>query len=156
MPKNILTQSRLKELLHYNPETGVFTRVKNNKPTGWLDNGYVKIHVAGADRYAHRLAWLYMAGRVPLEVDHDNHNKADNRWDNLNGVDRQGNKRNGPKQANNTSGVTGVYRQAGKWRVRIKVDGKFKSLGYFGTVGEAVTARKDADRKYGFHVNHGK
>jgi len=61
-------------------------------------------------------------------------------------------------QNNNTSGVTGVYwnKRDRKWQAMIKVNNKQIHLGYFEGKTEAITARKIAEIKYGFHPNHGK
>jgi len=60
--------------------------------------------------------------------------------------------RNGKLRSTNTTGYTGVtvrYNMASVvYRARIIVQGKCIYLGQFGTLDEAVTARKDAERKY--------
>jgi hypothetical protein len=76
----MITQERLKDLLHYDPETGFFSR-PNGTPTSRVPtvNGYVMIMIKGKRYYAHRLAFLYMIGRWPLyEVDHINRIRHDN------------------------------------------------------------------------------
>ena len=165
MTTNILTQARLKELLKYDPKTGLFTwLVYRGGPAikgataGCLDsNGYIKITVDYHVYKAHRLAFLYMTGSMPVEVDHENHIKNDNKWGNLLQSSRAENARNQSMHSTNTSGVMGVcwckiYK---KWRARIHVKGRNKFLGYFDTFDDASEARKTANVKYGFHDNHG-
>lgn len=161
--KNI-TEKELKRILHYCPETGVFT---------WLVNTgikHLKGRVAGAGttkyrvlsiyntRYmAHRLAFVYMTGEYPLEVDHVNHNKHDNRWSNLRSVTTKENHRNNDLNRNNTSGITGVvwHKVRKKWTASVRFDGKRKHLGIFSKKSDAIKARAAANVELGFHQNHG-
>lgn len=163
MSDNILTQKELKALLHYNPSTGVFTRIKrtsNKINVGDIagyknDNGYVLIGLKGIARRAHRLAWLYMTGSWPkYEIDHINHIRSDNRFINLREVTHQENAKNTPLRKDNISGVTGVYWVRDKWMARINIKPKYISLGCFADKFEAICARKSAEIKYGFHPNH--
>jgi hypothetical protein len=97
-----LTQRELKRHLHYNPATGVFTRrialsypSKVGEVAGTLlPIGYVSIRINGRRYYAHRLAWLYVYGEFPIEVDHRNENRRDNRISNLLSVSRSQHKIN--------------------------------------------------------------
>ena len=77
----MITQKRLKELLHYCPDSGVFTRLKSTSNrvkvgdiAGWKGkNGYIGINVGGVKERAHRLAFLYMTGDFPVfQTDHIN------------------------------------------------------------------------------------
>lgn len=161
-----LTQEKLQELLSYNPETGVFTRKvdsgrhnrwKAGTVTGTVDvHGYVLASCGGRQYKAHRLAFLYMTGDIPKEVDHINGVRDDNRWVNLRGVGRQENSRNQKKRVNNKSGVMGVYQEAksGTWYSQITVDGVTKHLGRFKEKGDAIEARLAAVAAAGFHENH--
>ena len=162
----MLTQERLKQILHYNPLTGNFTwkvrtaqRVKIGDVAGSVNShGYMRIRIDGRECGAHRLAWLYVYGQFPPEqIDHINHDKVDNRIVNLRCVSDVENKRNKTKSKNNTSGVTGVnwHKPAQKWLVRIKVNGKTLYLGLTPDFDLAVAMRKAAERKYNFHPNHG-
>ena len=159
-----MTQARLKELLHYFPVEGLFvwrvTRgsVRAGALASNLDSrGYVRIKVDRKSRRAHRLAFLYMVGWVPVEVDHRDHVRTNNRWDNLRAATNIVNNKNKSRQLNNTSGTVGVYwyKDLGRWRAKVQVDGKDIHLGYFDKFEDAVAAREAANIKYGFHPNHG-
>ncbi len=164
------TRERLREIIHYNPMTGEFRwRVRPDARKNWNTryagkiagcrdkDGYVLIGVDGHLFFAHRLAYIYMYGVVPVEVDHQNHVKDDNRLWNLRNGEHADNMRNQSLSLVNTSGVTGVHlhRQTGKWRAKLKMDGKVISLGLFDSIDAAASARRNAQNDYGFHKNHG-
>ena len=146
----MITQSRLKELLHYDPETGVFTwavrrnGIRNGGVAGGLDaKGYRKIGVDGRLYLAHRLAWLYVHGVWPqAQMDHRNGVHDDNRISNLREATNAQNSQNRALHANNTSGFPGVtwFWQRRKWMSQITFDGKRKGLGYFDDPEEAHEA----------------
>jgi hypothetical protein len=159
-----LTQQRLKEVLNYDAESGIFTWAKNRtkaskgRIAGGINGyGYLVICIDGVRHHAHRLAWMYIYGFCPNEVDHQNHVRTDNRLINLRATDRSGNARNISMPMNNKSGVIGVSwtkrlgKRNDKWEVR--ACGKF--LGYFDDFFEAVCKRKSAELQFGFHPNHG-
>ena len=87
----MITQSKLKELVNYDQDTGIFTwkkrtsnRIKIGDIIGNLHNcGYIEMGVNGKRYLAHRLAWLYVYGYMPKLIDHINTNKQDNRICNL-------------------------------------------------------------------------
>lgn len=160
-----LTQARLKELLHYNPDTGVFTRITgvSGHSVGLRvgSNHGMGYRSVGVDRiryYEHRLAWLYMHGEFPEhQIDHINHDTSDNRIENLRRVTNIENQRNRSMSKNNTSGIMGVSfcKQTSKWVAEIKVNYRKINLGRFNTIQEATRAREAANDKYGFHISHG-
>lgn len=148
----MLTQERLKELLYYCPETGVFTwkispasTTKKGDIAGNVHrSGYLRINVDKKAFYAHRLAYLYIHGYHPEnEVDHKNRNKLDNSIKNLREVSRQCNKRNCGNPSTNTSGVKGVswHKASQKWRAYIKVNNIQKEIGRHSDFLEAVYHR---------------
>jgi hypothetical protein len=157
----MLDQSRLKEILHYDPETGVFTWLKptsNRVRVGAVCDtvgpiGYVVIGLLGKRQYAHRLAWLYMTGEWPSDqVDHVNCIKLDNRWSNLRVAGKSKNMQNIGLRSNNSSGFTGVgfHAQTGRWRAFIVVAGKMVHVGLFDTIEQASRARENAAiKQYG-------
>jgi hypothetical protein len=157
MARKILTQERLKELLNYDPATGVFTwlkpvnrysMVKPGDRAGCLHKrGYIHIKVDGDCYKAHRLAWLYVHGRWPEpSIDHINRDKADNRLVNLRETDQLGNMQNKGAYRSNTSGYTGVSwnKQRNKWSAQIQFDGKLRGLGFFDDPAEAAVAYQRA------------
>ena len=140
---------KAKELLNYNPDTGVFTwkvskrGVKFGAKAGTISShGYVRIKVAGKILSSHRLAWYFIHNEFPNIIDHINGVKDDNRIINLRSCTQAENMRNTGKQNNNTSGYKGVSwsNEKRKWRVQIYTNNKNKHLGYFDSAKEASEA----------------
>ncbi len=153
-----IIQTRLKELVDYNPNTGEFRwKTEVGNIAGYIrSNGYVRIELDRKSYLAHRLVWLYVHGKWPIGIDHINHDKTDNRIENLREVTRAENQKNLPVFKNNTSGVPGVSwsKSSKKWQANIKTEGKVIYLGLFQDKNEAIKAREEAKIKYGFHPNH--
>ncbi len=157
MATAILTQDRLRELLHYDPDTGVFTnRVKRSRKTiagavaGCLSRGRVVIRLDGRLHLAHRLAWLYVHGRWPsMDVDHIDGNAQNNRLHNLRDVPHQVNIQNQRRaRADNTVGLLGVSKRGGKFLAQIAdKDGGRPRIGAFATPEEAHAAYLEAKRR---------
>lgn len=139
-----MTQGELKRQLHYDPETGLFTwlvsparGVKVGDFAGRLTSkGYVQISISRKLYLAHRLAFLYMGGTLPLEyVDHINSLKSDNRWLNLRNATRSENMKNRGKYSSNKSGFKGVSfcKSRGKYVATCCMAGKNIHLGRYAT-----------------------
>lgn len=157
--KTELTAERLRELLHYNPETGVFTwlvhrqRHRAGDVAGSKHSmGYIEMGVCGSSYLAHRLAWLYMTGAWPAgDVDHKNGQRSDNRFDNLRDVSKSVNLQNRQSAPSNSlSGLLGVSRSAARkerWTARIQgLNGRPIHLGSFDTPQEAHHAYLEMKR----------
>ncbi len=162
----MINQSELKELLHYEPDTGIFTwkvslnrKIKIGSIAGTKNKywGYIYIGLKQKKYRAHRLAWFYMTGEWPKGIDHDNHIRDDNRWLNLKEATQSKNTKNQSLRKDNKSGFTGVCwcDKWKKWVAKINVNGKTKYLGNSDNLSEAIKIRKTANIKYGFHRNHG-
>lgn len=161
MADAILTADRLREVLHYNAETGVFIWVKRlsnraveGSVAGALNRhtGYTSISIGGKLHRAHRLAFLYMTGAwPPHHIDHVNGSRSDNRWENLRPVSVSVNQQNLRSARGDThSGVLGVHRTDKKskpWCASIKVDGKERHIGNFETIEDASSAYIAAKRR---------
>jgi hypothetical protein len=108
--------------------------------------GYRQIGIDGRSYYAHRLAWLYMTGHWPREIDHANGRPGDNSWRNLLASDRSSNMRKAALRRDNSSGVVGVVRtQRGRWQAQLHVGGRCRTFGTFRTFAAAAAARDAAE-----------
>lgn len=161
-----LTAGALRQILAYDPDTGVFTFMKtrggmrSGAVAGHISRlGYREIRVCGVQYQAQRLAWLYIYGQWPSQhVDHRNLSRDDNRISNLRECTRSENKANSGIYRNNRCGVKGVtFRKSGGWQARIRKDGILYNLGYFPSKEEAGSAYSAAaERMYGeFSRSHG-
>lgn len=158
-----LSAAELRELLSYDPKTGLFVWRKTRGGTAskgsiaGADNGdgYVTIMVRKRAILAHRLAVLYMTGQEPKEtVDHINGDVSDNRWVNLRCVSHRENMKNQRLRSSNKSGVLGVSwnKSRRKWCAKIED----KHIGLYEEFSDAVVARKQAEADRGYHPNHGR
>ena len=154
-----MTQSQLKTLLHYNSKDGTFTRLKDKPktPSTVNNHGYIFVWVNGKYFTAHRLAWLYVYGVMPSNIDHINHKRHDNRIVNLREVTHSDNCKNKALRKNNKSGFNGVcyVKSRNKWQVQLRVNNRDVWIGRFSNREDAIKARQEANIKYGFHKNHG-
>lgn len=140
--ESTLTQTRLRELLHYNPDTGVFRRLVSRRGfnatagtvAGWLDkDGYRRIQVDGCRYSAHRLVWFYVHGVFPeKQLDHQNGVRDDNRIANLREATPSQNQANSKPKRNGLKGVCWNKRLQ-KWQANITINGKLICLGRFGS-----------------------
>lgn len=140
----MITAQSLREVLHYDPETGTMTWLvktrspwqRLNGPAGTpMSNGYRQVTINQKHYLTHRLAWLYMAGEWPPEqVDHINGKRDDNRWSNLRlatSTQNCGNKRRSSSNAVGLKGVCHSGRPRRPYKARIMSKGKEISLGRF-------------------------
>jgi hypothetical protein len=165
----MLTHARLLELVHYDPETGIFTRRpqrgQGRRPGKLIKSpapiGYLKGQIDGGQYLLHRLAWFYMTGRWPSKhLDHINRQRADNRFDNLREATPSQNTINGKTRCDNTSGYRGVSAHSSRsgrigYVSNIKLNGKQTYLGIFDTPEAAYAAYcKAAEIMHGEFATH--
>lgn len=144
-----LTASRLREVLEYDLESGIFRwrMSRGMRRAGAtagcvMSKGYVFIKIDSVIHTAHRLAVLYMTGQwPPHEVDHKDLNKANNAWSNLRLATSSQNKRNVIKARKSAAGFKGVNQTpTGRYRATMSKDRKCVYLGEFDTAIEAHAA----------------
>jgi hypothetical protein len=183
-PKNLPHIDLLRQLIDYDPDTGVLRWLErtpdmftdsgglavlhcqswnsrfSGKVTGYLaKTGYLMVKIGRRLYSAHRLAWAIHHGIEPADqIDHINGERADNRIINLRSVSASDNSRNQKMRTTNTTGVMGVnwHPARQRWVSNIYADGRRTHLGYFRSFDAAVAARKAAEVTHGFHSNHGR
>ncbi len=157
----MLTQQRLKELLHYDPQTGVFvwtkdlparSRAKSGTIAGCtLPRGYKQIKLDGVRYLGHRLAWLYVNGCWPTyEIDHIDGDPSNNTFSNLREASRAQNRANTRRKKNSVSGLKGVSWDIThqRWVARIGVGRRYVFLGTFNNKTDAHAAYVAAAQKH--------
>lgn len=142
-----MNQHQLKQILDYNPDTGVFTwkiSLSKNVPIGQIagyrrPDGYIQVGILGKSWLAHRLAWLWVYGEFPsLDVDHIDGDPSNNKIENLRVVPHINNQQNQRRASkNNKSGFLGVSKDKYSFRAKICVNKKIVCLGSFKTPEEA-------------------
>ena len=166
-------------LVRYNPDTGkLFWRERSSDMfaseraakiwntkfagkeafTSCNDSGYKVGAIMNKTYRAHHVAWAATFGAWPsMELDHINGDRTDNRICNLRDVSRSVNKQNSKIQSNNTSGHVGVCwsKAHSLWLARISNNGKVLQLGMFKDLGAAISARKAAEKRFGYTERHG-
>lgn len=178
-----ITPQVIRELLHYEPDTGIFTwrardqdwfatyrsfRTWNsryaNKRAGRetvTGNGYRRrvISIFKTRIMEHRLAWMHMTDDpLPDTIDHINRDATDNRWCNIRASSSSDNQHNKSMHRSNTSGVNGVSwdKKSKKWRAYGTLDSRRYYLGLFDDINEAACAANSFREASGFDFRHGK
>ena len=171
-----LSQEYLKECFYYNDITGEL--IKKQRPRHHFktlrcykisiakssipgrsitDTGYITVSIDNKTFYAHRIIWKMQTGEDPSFIDHIDHNRANNAWNNLRNIQREDHNKNLGRSTNNKSGITGVYfsKAANKWVAQCQVDGCTNYLGCYTDIHDAGQAVLEFRMKNNFHENHG-
>ncbi len=152
-----LTAERVREVLDYDPETGVFTRRTRSGPRVWVGDvagfkrpdGYMQIKIEARAYLSHRLAWLWVTGEWPVYgIDHIDGVKDNNRIANLREADQSLNAQNLKRARvnNKASGLLGVTQFGERWQTRVVVKGVIHHLGTYDTAEQAHSVYLGAKR----------
>jgi len=124
-----------------------------------LSDGYHCGEVFSKPLLAHRVSWFLYYGEWPDSyIDHIDGNRTNNRITNLRLATREENARNAKIYRTNTSGKSGVAwcKRDKIWNASISIKGVRTHLGNFKRKEDAIKCREDAEKKYGYHKNHGR
>ena len=160
---NVKDFERMKKMLDYDPDSGVFTWKTNpskrhplkGKRAGYQKkNGYRRIIFKGVEYLEHRLAWYFVTGEMPRIIDHLDGNPSNNKFCNLENGGIRENGKNRKIGTNNKSGHLGVHfsKKDKSWIARI---GRHY-IGSFKNKADAISARKEAERLNCYKENHGR
>ena len=167
--------SFIREIMSYDTKSGfLYWKHRKDMPKNW-NTRYAnkKVKTNGSNQTGityngqkfypiyHRLLWCYYYGKWPesnLVIDHINGDNCDNTIENLRLVTQTENNRNRCIPKDNTSGHVGLYwmNSKKKWLVQIGSNRKSIHIGIFKNKEDAIKARKEAEKKYGYHKNHGR
>lgn len=163
--KKVATFDRVSSLLSYDKHGGTLTwLVSRGKAAcgsiagvNWTTQGkwYRVVTIDGRQYFAHRIAWLLHTGEWPKHnIDHIDGNGLNNAIENLRDVPQGENCKN-KRPSRRPEKQWGVRWNQGRWQAQIRVAGVVKYLGGFKIKDDAIAARKQAERQFGFHENHG-
>ena len=156
----------INENFRYEPDTGLIywkkhtqkggSKRKLDKPVGSYEGGgYLQISIVLHNYQwrirAHRVAWYLYYGEVPFDlIDHIDHNKTNNKIDNLRETNSSKNVRHSSIQKAKLKkraegNCIGVFKNSENrkkpYQVMHHIDGKNITLGYYTTMVEAAKAR---------------
>ena len=132
----IPSQSRLKELLEYDSQTGIATWkarpitrphdktwnacFAGKQIGGKAKTQYIWISIDNNNYLLHRVIYKWMTGEEPLVIDHEDLDKKNNKWLNLRAANQSQNRCNAPTGKSVKSGVKGLFLTPnGKWQGKV-------------------------------------
>lgn len=169
--KTLPDQEYLRECFSYDPDTGILVwkhRPRSHFPDlprrHWLTwntkyaggiagtpgrKGYLVTKLDGEAYKVHRIIYKFMTGDEPPDVvDHEEGNKADNRWEKLRAATHGDNARNCKIRSRNTVGLKGVTYKYPSYVATIFLNGKNRNLGSYPTAEMAHAAYCAAAREH--------
>lgn len=149
----MVTLNRLKEVLYYDPSSGIFT-YKVNRGTAKIGNvagnlskaGYRYLSIDNVTYAEHRLAWLYIYEKWPdNDIDHINRIKNDNRILNLRDISKKQNNLNKEFKLSSNYLYRGIRKTTGSLGYSAELQGMY--LGTYSTQEEASIVYENTAKK---------
>ena len=170
MLKSEITQAILQEYIAYDINTGFLTWIKkisnkvnvNTRAGSYVPkNGYRVISLFGKAYPEHHVIWCWVYGYwPPNQIDHIDHNRANNALANLREVSIGENARNRTARKNTKVREHGIWycRKRDRYISEITYEGKkvFQRTYPVRDIDRAIKERNEHLIKLGFHPNHGK
>ena len=134
------------------------TKFAGAQAGGVRKDGYATVMIGEVNHKVHRIVWKMAHGNDPMEIDHIDGDKGNNRLENLRSVSRGANLRNKSLYANNSSGFPGVefHSRDKVWIAKVGAGRKQVHLGSFPTKEEAIACKIGAQVMLDYHANHGR
>jgi hypothetical protein len=134
-----LTQEYVKSILEYDPDGGDFIWLRSigsnakYSTAGYLSGqGYWYVKISRLKYQRGRLAYFYMTGEWPEEIDHIDRDMSNDEWGKLRAATRARNEYNIGIRKDSKNQYKGVYRvPGGRFGAQIYVDYKRMYLGHF-------------------------
>jgi len=143
----VLPLDYLKSILEYKEgnlywKEKISDKIKAGQKAGSKSGSYEIIKINKHNYYTHQLVFYYHNGFIPETIDHIDHNKRNNKIENLRAATYSQNLQNTRKFSNASSKFKGVCydKKRNKWVARIKLIDKRIHLGYFENEVEAAKA----------------
>jgi hypothetical protein len=152
-PLKLPSKDELVKRFIYNPNTGKLLhrhsltgKHKARQEVGYIANsGYLLTWAVDNYYLVHRIIWKMVYNEDPIEIDHKDRNRTNNKLNNLRSVLEGTNQQNREKR----NKYTGIRRKpSGKYMARIQIDNKQIHLGTFNSLPSAIKARQQAEERY--------
>jgi hypothetical protein len=153
---NYPTQEKLKEIFNYDESGHLVWKIRRKRANigataGTIHpNGYLRTGINGKVYLNHRLIYVFHHGVLPDMVDHIDGNKLNNKIENLRNANNVTNQQNQKLKKENTSGYKNVSFciQTKKWSVKIRIDGKSRTIGRYKDIELADLVAQETRAKY--------
>lgn len=139
--KTAIVYNSIAGTFHWTQDQSVYYTVRGKETGTSGPKGHRTIVFKGQPLKAHHIAWAIYYDEWPIEIDHKDNNRSNNKINNLRKATRQTNQMNRIISKNNSSGYKGVTkRKYGDFEAKIIVEKRYIHIGKYKTPEEAAKA----------------